>query len=201
MQNTFLKTILTVILIASFVGVFFVMSIMDLVNTRDIHEIAINRAGQLIVIENSINGIIPTGKDYYYAGVDDSSSAVYAIHAGKNWLSDIFDREGKAIEGEILIKGLSKRASDFRVEQEIASRIYAVAESSELNLGIEPGYVLELNYIRDAVLRLIAGLLILAIGIVMFVFRDRKDELPEWSRKVFLVLFILTIFFALWTIV
>ena len=65
MKNTFLRYLLIIILIASYVGVFFVMSIMDLFNTKDVYEININSAGQLLTIENSINGIIPTGKDYY----------------------------------------------------------------------------------------------------------------------------------------
>lgn len=200
MKNKFLKTILIVILTASFVGVFFVMSIMDLLNTKDVHEVTINAAGQLLVIENSINGIIPTGKDYYYIGVDDSVGHIYTIHAGKKWLAGNFDENGIANGDGITVKGLSKRANDFNVEKELANRIYQASDESGYNLALEPGMVLELNYVQDAVVRLIAGILILVVGIIIFVFRKRSEEFPAWARKTFLILFILTLIFALWAI-
>ena len=109
---------LIIILIASYVGVFFVMSFIDLFNTKDVYEVNINVAGQLLTIENSINGIIPTGNDYYYVGVDDNKGDIYAIHAGKHWLEDNFDANGVAHGNSITVKGLSKRASDFEVEKD-----------------------------------------------------------------------------------
>lgn len=200
MKNTFLRYLLIIILIASYVGVFFVMSIMDLFNTKDVYEININSAGQLLTIENSINGIIPTGKDYYYVGIDDNKGDIYAIHAGKHWLEDNFDANGIAHDNIITVKGLSKRASDFEVEKEIANRIYQIADESSCNLALEPGMVIEVNYVQDAVLKIIAGMLILVVGIVMLVFKKRADEIPSWTRKTFLILFIVTLVFALWAI-
>lgn len=200
MKKTFLRYLLIIILIASYVGVFFVMSVIDLFNTKDVYEVNINVAGQLITIENSINGIIPTGKDYYYVGVDDSKGDIYVIHAGKHWLEDNFDENGVAHGNNIIVKGLSKRASDFEVEKEIANRVYQIADDSNCNLVLEPGKVIEVNYVRDAVLKIIAGMLILVVGIVMLVFKKKSDEIPTWARKAFLILLIVTLAFALWAI-
>lgn len=200
MKNSVLKKFLIIVLIASYVGVFFVMSIMDLMNTKDVHEVNINLAGELLAVENSINGIIPIGKDYYYVGMDKTKGAIYAIHAGKHWLEDNFDVNGIAHGNSITVKGLSKRARDFKVEKEIANRVYQVADESNGNLAIEPGRVIEVNYVRDAVLKIIAGMLILAVGIIILIFKKRADEMPVWTKKAFLILVVVTLVFALWAI-
>ncbi|MBR1700353.1 MAG: hypothetical protein IJ716_00110 [Lachnospiraceae bacterium] len=203
MKNRFLKTILYIILVASFIGVFFVMSIMDLTNTKDVHEISIDAAAQLLIVENSINGIIPTGKDYYYIGINEETGCIYTIHAGKKWLTDHFDSNGMANGNSVSVKGLAKRAGDYDVEKELAQRAgqvaYNAAESG-YKLALEPGRVLELNYVQDGVVKLTAGVLILAVGIILFVFRKRTEEFPAWARKAILVLVVVTLIFALWAI-
>ena len=203
MKNKFLKAILYIILVASFIGVFFVMSIMDLTNTRDIHETSIDQAAQLLVVENSINGIIPTGKDYYYIGINEETGGIYTIHAGKRWLTDHFDSNGMANGNSVSIKGLAKRPGDYDVEKEIAQRAgqvaYNAAESG-YELALEPGRVLELNYVRDAIVKLTAGILILALVIIIFAFRKRTKEFPAWARQAILVLVVMTLIFALWAI-
>ena len=203
MKNKFLKTILYIILAASFIGVFFVMSIMDLTNTKDVHETSIDAAAQLLIVENSINGIIPTGKDYYYIGINEETGGIYTIHAGKKWLTDHFDSNGLANGNSVSIKGLAKRAGDYDVEKELAQRASQVAYNaaeSGYELALEPGRVLELNYVQDGVVKLTAGVLILAVGIIIFVFRKRTEEFPFWARKAILVLVVLTLIFALWAI-
>ncbi|MGN0495308.1 MAG: hypothetical protein ACI4GW_03705 [Lachnospiraceae bacterium] len=199
MNNKFLKTILIIIVTASFIGVFFVMSIMDLLNTKDVYEVNIDVAGELLTVENSINGIIPTGKDYYYVGLN-SEGNIYTIHAGKKWLSDNFDENGIANADSITIKGLAKRASDYEVEKEIANRVYQVADESGYVLALEPGNVLELNYVSDAIIKLIAGILILVLGIIIAIFKKSAEKFPTWARKAILIFFILTLAFALWAI-
>jgi len=199
MKNKFLKSLLIIILVVSFIDVFFVMSIIDLLNTRDVCEVNLEAAGELLIVENSINGIIPTGKDYYYIGLGNEGD-IYTIHAGKKWLSDNFDENGIAYSDSITIKGLAKRASDYDVEKEIANRANQFANESGYNLALEPGYVVELNYVADAIIKLIAGFFILLVGIIIEVFRKRGDEFPAWTGKAVLILFILAIAFALWAI-
>lgn len=200
MKSKFTKTICMVILIASYVGVFFVMSIMDLTNTKDVREATIDVAGELLIVENSVNGIIPIGKDYYYIGVDADEGSIYTIHAGKNWLEQNFDEDGFAVGDGVTMKGLCKRASKYNVEKELADRVSQVASESGWTLAIVPGYVIESNYVQDAVVKLIAGVLIFAIGIIIFVSRKRSEVFPAWVPKVVLVLSILALIFAMWAI-
>lgn len=202
MKNTFLKWVLGIILVASFIGVFFVMSIMDLVNTKDVYEVSIDEAVELLTVEKSINGIIPTGKEYFYLGLNEDSGKLYAIHADKKWLKNNFDSNGMSNGNAIIIKGLSKRASDFQVEKEIESRVgqVVVGSNNELVSALASGYVLELNYVLDSIVRLIAGILILAFGILIFACRNRREEFPAWAQKGVVVLLVATLVFALWAI-
>lgn len=177
-----------------FIAFFFVMSIMDLTNKEDVHETTIDAAGQLLVVENSINGIIPTGKDYYYIGINEASGEVYTIHAGKNWLEKNFDSEGMAKGNGVSIKGLSKSAGDYEVRDELANR---TNELEGLSFALQAGDVLELNYVRDAVIRLIAGTLITAIAVIAFAVSKRKDTVPSWVSKVITAVVILAIVFVL----
>lgn len=201
MKNRFLKAVVIIITIASFVGVFFVMSIMDLVNTKDVHETTITDAGRLLVVENSINGIIPNGKDYYYVGIDGSTGDIYTIHAGKKWLDDNFTIDGIAKGGGLYIKGLSKSVSDFEVRNEIADRVAQMSQETGCNLALTRGYVLELNYVVDAIIRLIGGVVLTVAVLLVFIFRNRTQELPPLVRKLMVVLFVLALLFALWIIV
>lgn len=200
MKNKFLKTILYIILFASFIGVFFVMSIVDLTNKSDIHEVSVDAAAQILVVEKSINGIIPTGKEYYYVGINEEKGELYTIHAGKNWLDKNFDSEGMAKGGSISVKGLAKRAGDYKTENEISARITRISTESGYTSVFESDKAIEPDYVFDAIMKLIAGILILATGIILFVFRNRTEEFPSWTGKAIAVLFIVTLVFALWTI-
>ena len=205
MKNKVLSVILAIILVAAFLYTFFIASIMDLVNTKDVREVSVNGAGELLTVGNSINGIIPTGKDYYYVGVSQSDEAevIYAIHADKHWLDKNFDINGMANSGNLAIKGLTKRANDFEVEKEIAYRMEQISYSdgqTSFVQALTPGYVLELNYVQDAIMRIVAGVVLLIAGALFMCYR-KFDTLPGWGRKLLLVFFIVALFFALWTII
>lgn len=195
MKNPVLKKIVLGILVLSFVGVFFVMSIMDLTNKKDLHEVKISYAVELLVVENSINGLIPTGKDYYYLGFSEETEKMYAIHASKNWLKKNFDSEGICKQSDgITVKAISKRASDFKVEKELASRVNSI---SAIESGLPLGYVLENNYIRDAILKLIAGVLILLVAIIGVTINKKGLLLSDTAGKCFVALAVAALVFAL----
>lgn len=204
MKNKFLSVVLCIILVAAFIGVFFVTSILDLTNTKDVQTATIDRVEPLMVLNHSINGIIPTGKDYYYVGIDESQGKIYALHVEKNWRADYFDSTGAAIGNGVSVKGLSKRPNDFEAEQGIAQKISMIANAEAGNgyvLALEPYKVIETNYVKDSLLKIIAGMLLLLVGVFMSIIKKRDIDLPAGVIRALIVPFLIILFFALWTII
>lgn len=198
-ENGVLAKICIGLVVASFVGVFFVTSIMDLVNTRDLQTITLQQATDILTIEHSINGIIPTGKDYYYAGYNQDTKTVYAVHASKHWLTENFDANGNALQqGGYAVKGLVKRARSYEVEQELAARM---SQMDGANQGFEYGRVLESNYMLDALLRLLAGSLILSIIVVGVLLKKKEDSVSLVARRVYIGAVVVVLLFSLAVIV
>ena len=86
---------------------------------------------------------------------------------------------------------------------EITSRMGEITGSEEQNFleqALTPGYVLELNYVRDSVIKIIAGVLVLAVGAVLFFFKKMREKFPAWAGKAILVLCVCVLFFALWAL-
>ena len=194
-KNSVLAKIMLVILAASFIGVFFVMSIMDLTNKKDIRDVSLGYAAQILVVEHSINGIIPTGKSYYYIGITEDGEKAYLVQAGKKWLEENFDSEGRSLQTSGLeIKGLEKKANDYKTENELASR---AAQIEGISLDTSPGRVIMLNYKRDAIIKLVAGVLGLLVLAGGFLISRQKDVIPLWARRVYLVVFVLCLVFML----
>lgn len=194
MKNKYLKGFLMILLAVVFICYFFVMSIADLTNKDDVHETKIDAAGQLLVVENSINGIIPTGKDYYYIGINEDSGEVYTIHAGKNWLKKNFDSEGFAKGNGVSVKGLAKSAEDYEVRHELVNH---TNELEGLSFALQAGDVLEINYVQDSIVRLIAGTLLIALIILCFAATRRKEAFPAWFGKAVAVVTVLAMVFVI----
>lgn len=134
-------------------------SIMDLANTKDVYTITLKEAAEVLALEHSINGIIPTGTDYYYVGLDEEDNA-YLIKASKKWLRNHFDDNYQALNSNgVPIKGLVKKISDFWTERELEDRLSQL-EGVRFPLGALG--CLDLNYMSMAVLKLIDGVLFLA---------------------------------------
>lgn len=194
MKNKYLKGFLMILLAVIFIAFFFVMSIMDLTNKDDVHETKIDAAGQLLVVENSINGIIPTGKDYYYIGINEDEGSFYIIHAGKNWLKKNFDSEGFAKGNGVSVKGLAKSAEDYEVRHELVNR---TNELEGLSFALQAGNVLEINYVRDSIIRIIAGVLLTVLTIVGIIATKRKEAFPDWFGKAVAVVTVLAMVFVI----
>lgn len=200
MKNPVVKKIALVFFMLMFIAVFFVMSIIDLTNTKDRREIVVTEACDLLVVENSINGLIPTGKDYYYLGFSTEDYKMYMIHAGKNWLKDNFDEKGFSLSSEgVTVKGLAKRVSEFEIQRELEDRISTVEGIAS---GLDYGYVLELNYIRDSILKIIAGICVcIMLAIAGYCKKTGKEVNSKTTTVLLGAAIIAVLIFALITIV
>lgn len=198
MKNKILTVICIILLGFCFIYGFFVMGIMDLVNKKDVYEVTITQAYDILEVEHSINGLIPTGKDYYYVGFNENEQGVYLIHAGKNWLSDHFDAEGNAkTAGGYTVKALAKRENGYETERELASRLSQIGVTE---LALDNGKILQANYVCDAILKIVIGILILIVGIVGYVFNKMGDRILPVMWRVYAVILVAVLFVALWVI-
>lgn len=201
-KNTVGKVLIAILLIACAVGVFFVMPILDLLNTADVKTIDIQMAYNFYEVEHSVAGIIPVGKDHYFLGLDLNNQNVYLIKGNTKWLKDTFDEEGNLLKGSSYkVSGLSKRISDFEVEDALSVELASFLEEiPNVNSGLEVGYNLEINYKKDAILRIVAGAAILLFIAAAF-FVNKAIGLSGPLKKVFVAIGLVVLAFALYTIV
>ncbi len=148
-------------LITLFVGYLLVTGISDLTNKKDLHTLNLDYAIEILEVENSINGIIPYGTDYYYLAAEIGTNNAYIIHAPKNWLDKNFDKNNMSKNPDgVHITALSKRVSDYDISKELNSRVMKI-DGITYPLGTE--YCLELSYKTDAIMKLV----LLAISVVL----------------------------------
>ena len=156
-----------IIIFAIFFAYFCVMSIIDLNNKDDVYETKIDYATEFLVVEHSINLIIPTGKTYYYAGINDETDEIYIIKAKKSWYKKNFDSKGYAKGKGVSIKGLAEK-EDYKVGKELDNRISK--ENIQEYMATKSGYALNIDYEKSAIIRLILGVVVIleiVVGLIM----------------------------------
>lgn len=164
-----------VFLAVIFIGCFGVVSIADLVNTKDKYTVNLGVCYELMEIEHSINGLIPVGRDYYYIGIAVDSPEAYILKGSKRWYAKNFDGNGASLGVTgTPVTGLLKRA-DYKVAQEINN---VTSQFEDVTLAHSPDYSLELDYKIKAILRLIM-LFVMIVFIIcgkLFVFGKSEDN-------------------------
>lgn len=173
-------TILACILIILFP---IIKGITSLADKKNHHTDKIYAASAILEIEHSINGLIPTGKDYYYIGVSDDGKTGYIISGPKNWGKENFDTNGIANEdGGVEIKGHVKRISDYKVRNEIVNSLQQL-DNIDFILGAD--VCLDVSYKSNAVKGILAGVLVLISSVVGFL--CLKTGLFAGNRKILII--------------
>lgn len=116
LRNVFLILLLTLC------AVYLLWSgISDLTNKENVHTVNLNECYEIMAVEHSINGLIPTGTDHYYLGFDETGSACL-ITASKGWYAENFNGETGEARGadSVTVTALAKDISDYEVEDELA---------------------------------------------------------------------------------
>lgn len=172
-----------------------VSSIMSLANKKDVHTVTIHEACSVLEIEHSINGLIPTGKDYYYIGIDDYTGNAYLIKGSKKWLDKNFDSSYQSKKnGGLRVKGLVKNVSDFDTERELENRLSQL-EGVQYPFGMLG--CLEINYKFTAILKLIEFVLLIAVFFVGRYVINAKDTIKPLIIKIWLVALVVTMMLLL----
>ncbi|MCM1529672.1 MAG: hypothetical protein NC093_06700 [Alistipes sp.] len=170
----------------------FVVPVADLANKDDLKTVKLVYAEEILEVEHSISYIIPFGKDHYYLGIDDEDNA-YIIHGPKKWAEKNFSDSD---DNSVKITALAKKISDYEIEDELNSSVGVMR--THFPLGISTS--LELTYVKDAVMRIISGVLLIALTIVGFKSYKKRDELPPIAVKIYVVAVIVTLILTLMSI-
>lgn len=175
----------SILLIIFLLAMLFVMPVIDLTNKEDRKTLNIVYAEEILEVEHSISYIIPFGKDYYYLGIDDNYDA-YLIHAPKKWDEKNFSETS---DNSVEITALAKKISDYKISNEINSTI----GNLDVSFPLGTSSCLELTYVRDSIMEIISGILLILLTIIGFANYKKRDELPPLATKIYAVAAIFTL--------
>ena len=173
------KIFLGAIFVIALMAYLLIIPIVNLTDKENTHTVTINGAGELIVVEHSINGLIPMGKDYYYIGINEKNAEAYVIKAPKKWLEKNFNSEHMALEAVGLeITALAKKL-DYEVEREVYSTLTSL---EGVTYPITASYYLDTGYMANIITRLalFAVLLFLVISFLVIL----KKGTPSVFSKI-----------------
>lgn len=177
-----------VIVVIAFLAI---TGINDLTNKDDLYTVRIDAGAEILAVEHSINGLIPIGTDHYYWAINEETMESYVILASKNWGNDTFDEDGYTINSKgTEITGLAKKITDHDILSEITDVLDQVDEGIELTYPAGRTSSLDLNYKKNAYMRLVSAALILILSIVGVVYRNKVDEINPKLTKIYLVVLI-----------
>ena len=192
------KSALLIVFFALLVGWLTVSGIMDLANKDDLKTVKIGYAAELLEVEHSINGLIPTGTDHYYLGIDVNTYRAYVIKASGKWLKKGFDADGYSVDEEGLnITALSKKVSKYDVSKEISSRLSAL-EGLQYELGTD--HFLEPAYKVKAILRIVMAIACIGLLVCGILFVRREGNVPKQYVYVWIVVLVAVLIMLLMVI-
>lgn len=193
------KKFLAILLGIMFIGYLLVTGIADLINKKEVITVRIDECVSLLDIEHSINGLIPVGTDHYYLGVNNETLEACIIKASKRWYAKNFDDKSRAVLADgLTVTSLSKKAGDFEVEKELASR---ASQLEGLNLVTAPGYSLELDYRFNAICKLVLLAAAAILVIVGYRFYKTPEKVSKTVGKIYVVIILIFLILLLKVII
>lgn len=188
-----LQTVVLTIFVIVVIAFLAITGINDLTNKDDLYTVRIDAGAEILAVEHSINGLIPIGTDHYYWAINEETMESYVILASKNWGNDTFDEDGYTINSKgTEITGLAKKITDHDILSEITDVLDQVDEGIELTYPAGRTSSLDLNYKKNAYMRLVSAALILILSIIGVVYRNKVDEINPKLTKIYLVVLIVT---------
>lgn len=188
-----LQTVVLTIFVIVVIAFLAITGIKDLTNKDDLYTVRIDAGAEILAVEHSINGLIPIGTDHYYWAINEETMESYVILASKNWGNDTFDEDGYTINSKgTEITGLAKKIADHDILSEITDVLDQVDEGIELTYPAGRTSSLDLNYKKNAYMRLVSAALILILSIVGVIYRNKVDEINPKLTKIYLVVLIVT---------
>ena len=181
------KNIFLILLVAFFAGYLLVTGLGDLLNKKDLLTVQISEATEILEVEHSINGLIPTGKDHYYLGFNEETGEAYVINGSPKWYRKHFGQDGRATGGSLTVTALAKTVMDFDVREELIARCSGITGAT---LVVGPEYNLVLDYKIAAIIRVLLIPLTLALIYAGYRIAKSRDQISKpviWAFLIFLV--------------
>ena len=170
-----------IILMLAAVAYMLITGVRDLTDQSGICEGDIDMATKGMVLEHSINGLIPTGMEYYYIGLNSEDGRVYLIRAGKHWFDDNFEEATyTAKAGHLKVSGRLKNV-DYDVSREIASR-FAELDGSECTFVTGSSQCYNLIYKSDAIKKIICAVLMILTAVILALAALKGDGINTFSK-------------------
>lgn len=154
-----------ILLLVVFAGYLLWSGISDLTNKQDVYTVNLDECYEIFEVEHSINGLIPTGTDYYYLGFDGQGSCCI-INASKGWYAENFDEATGETQGteSVTVTALAKDISDYEIEDELREMLselegltYIVGNDRNLVVGYKFYAIARLGMLPLAAVLVIAG--------------------------------------------
>lgn len=145
-------------------------------------------------VKHSINGVIPTGTEYYYAVFTDDASGMMIIRADKNWYSRNFDDEGVAKDEDgCLVTGFVRSTPDGT---DRTFRLYRdkLQQSYKITISLQADHFVDTIAVKISILQIIIGVIPFLAGIIFLVcFKTGlvDAQLDSRAGKTFLIILIL----------
>lgn len=161
-----------ILLLVVFAGYLLWSGISDFTNKQGVYTVNLDECYEIFEVEHSINGLIPTGTDYYYLGFDEQGSCCI-INASKGWYAENFDEATGETQGteSVTVTALAKDISDYEIEDEIREMLseledltYIVGNDRNLVIGYKFYAIARLGMLPLAAVLLIAGKIFLGNG-------------------------------------
>ncbi len=143
-------------------------------------------------MSHSINGLIPTGKEYYYLVFLEDGRTAISVRGDKHWADELLTQE------HFPIMGIAKEL-DYKIRNNLQELING---NRDVLLGtkVTTMYYIDLIYVQIAIYKLIVGV-IFAGGILfyllMFLTKKQLPALPPVLGKVLLIAMIPALWFLL----
>ncbi len=165
-----IKSILGVLVYIIIMGFFLISGIYDVCGGNTYYNANIIAASELFETEHTINGLIPCGRDYYYVGLTDDEQLV-VLRASQNWISENFDEDGYSLsEQGVAVKGTLKLLS-YDEQGAVEDALDGYQNFSVLSTSQS----LDIMYFDVAVHSIIAGSLLIVLGIVgLIIWKNQK---------------------------
>ncbi len=143
-------------------------------------------------MSHSINGLIPTGKEYYYLVFLEGGRTAISVRGDKHWADELLTQE------HFPIKGIAKDMG-YKVRNNLQEVVNANRDNLLWTSVVTTSYI-DLIYVRIAIYKLIVGVVFVgSILLALFLFFSKRQvpTLPPVLGKVLIVLMIPGLWFLL----